>query len=153
MAIELELQLELKRLQQKFGRGKELVIVYEPRIPSKATHELPFGEVAELCGEIINNEIRIYVTDFKDVLHTLRHEFFEFVFDQDLIQPYVILYNQMKIAHEKAFMEGTYKRKESLIEIMVENEPKDVPINKTGDEKIEKNRTFGNKIKKHFKRS
>jgi len=153
MAIELELQLELQRLQHKFGRGKELSIVYEPRMPVEATRELPFGEVCELCGEVINNEIRIYIADFHDALHTLRHEFFEYVFDQDLIQPYVILYNQMKIAHEKAFMHDTYRRKESLIEIIVKNEEQEeFELKKTGDEKNEQNENLRNRIKKHFKR-
>ncbi len=63
----------------------------------------------------------IYCYDLDEALHTLRHEFFEACFDC-MVDPYVVIYNEMQRGYESAFMQSTYKQKESIIERFVKVE-------------------------------
>jgi hypothetical protein len=116
-----ELEVELARLQQKYGRGKELTVEW---MPSDKTQGSLFGMDGELYGEVLklDRKVCIYCSEHEDAMHTLRHEFFEYMFETELIGPYVELYNQMYQGFEKAFAKTQYTRKEALIEILVERE-------------------------------
>lgn len=113
-----ELQKELEWLQNEFGRGAELKLEWKSEPP---TTELPFGKEYELRGEVdkTTRTLHIYDTELGEALHTLRHEFLEYVIDSELIGQYVTLYNQLQRAYEKAFEETAYAKKEAFIELLV----------------------------------
>ena len=130
MDIQKELELELDHLQKKYGHGKELHVQW---LPQEKLQDSPFAVEGVLEGEVecINHLIYVYCVERLGALHTLRHEFFEYIIDSELIAPYVELYNQMYKGFEKAFALSQYRRKEALIEILVEREEE----SQTGDKK------------------
>jgi len=122
--VQKELEKELDRLRKKWGRGKELNVVWMPPKNSKYKTTVSYGKTYELCGEVdkTSKTIYIYTKELEDSLHTLRHEFFEYILDMELISDYVNMYNYMRLGFEKAFMESAYSRKEALIEALVKRE-------------------------------
>ncbi|MFA5307034.1 MAG: hypothetical protein WC365_06315 [Candidatus Babeliales bacterium] len=120
MDIETELNKELQRLQTKYSNCQEYVCEWQPSIRQE---QLPFDKQAELNGEVnkVEHKLMIYCSEYEEAMHTLRHEFFEAMLDQ-VVNPYVILYNNLQRGFEKAFMENNYIQKESLIERFVKVE-------------------------------
>ena len=143
-----ELEKELERLKIKWGRGKELKVQWMPCVKKNA---MPYDKDVELRGEVdkVNRCLMVYDSELEDCLHVLRHEFFEYMIDCELVSPYVTLYNQMQRAFEKAFMETAYPRKEAVIEILVENEEKSL---KEGEKYGQKNDGIGKGNQKHTSR-
>jgi len=127
--VQTELEIVLNKLQIRYGRGKELHVEWKP-CTKKESESL--GKTMELRGEVNkeNRMIYIYDRDYEEAVHTLVHEFFEYVFDLHLISPYVTLYNQMQKAMEQSFMENEYYNKEAIIEIFTELEIKKMKENK-----------------------
>ncbi len=118
MKIQDEINKELEWLQKEFGRGKELCAKCQTKRP---TQEMPFDKNYELSGEVdkINHILFIYETNLEEAIHTLYHEFIEYLIDTEFVSPYVTLYNHMQRGYEKAFEETAYQRKESMIELIV----------------------------------
>lgn len=118
-----ELERELTRLQTDYGRGKELRVRWEPKTK---VQKAPYGKTVEIRGEVLREEhtINIYDINLTEALHTLRHEFIEYILDFEIVGPYVGIYNEMIHAMEQAFMENQYLRKEAIIEILVSLEEK-----------------------------
>jgi len=126
LKIENELQIELEKLIQDYGRCRELTVKWVPEMRQQRERESTslFGDNCTMCGEVKDRTIYIYETELEECIHTLRHEFFEYLIDHELVGPYVSLYNKMFEGYEKAFQDTQYKRKEALIEILVEKEAK-----------------------------
>ena len=124
--IKKELRIELETLVKDYGRCRELTVEWVPEMRQQRDHESTslFGNNCTICGEVRDRIIYIYETELKECIHTLRHEFFEYLIDHELVGPYVSLYNKMFEGYEKAFQDTQYKRKEALIEILVEKEAK-----------------------------
>ena len=66
--------------------------------------------------------IYIYETELEEALHTLRHEFFEWMLHKELIKPYSTLCEQLQKALLSAMQETAYANKEALIELLVKLE-------------------------------
>jgi len=117
MSIQKELEKELLLLQEKYGCCLTYRVKHNPIV--KAI-DLPFKQNVEINGEVNKQEQVIYVynCDLKDALHTLRHEFMEAMLDK-IVNPYVILCNNVIRTFESAFMELAYSQKELLIEKLV----------------------------------
>jgi hypothetical protein len=138
--LQLELNKELKRLQEKYTECQEYTVEWMPCIK----HErMPFNRNAELNGEVNKTEhkLMIYCSEYTEAMHCLRHEFFEAFFDV-LVSPYVDLFNEMERGYQNAFMKTNYNIKESYIEKQVrreEAECSDSSNSQPSEKKVTKN--------------
>ena len=117
MDIQKMLDEELKLLQKEFGCA-EVVVEWRPRAKNESEF---FGKQKICCGEVIPDEclIIIYLTDCKECLHTLRHEFLEYYYNRELLENIITAYNNMRKAAERTMTKDLYSRKESVINNMV----------------------------------
>ena len=111
----------LRSLQVRYGRGKELHLVWEPQ--TKIKYNVTKGQTT-LVGEVESNTrtIFIYAESYEEALPILVHEFLEYVFDIHLVRPFVHAYNEMRESLERVISMEQYHSKEALIDILVENE-------------------------------
>jgi len=118
MNVQSELEKRLEQLKELMGMGKELTVEWMPSIKNE---KLPFDKDATLRGQVnkTNRCLEIFDSNLDDALRTVIHEYVEYIIDCQLIDPYVILYNNVQRAYEKAFMENNYHRKECVIEVLV----------------------------------
>ncbi len=114
--IQSELEKELRLLQNEFGYV-ELVVEWHPRPDNKV--KMFDKKQCELCGEVIDRVIHIYLLDCEECLHTIRHEFSEYVIDKELLGDIIDAYNTQRQAYERNLTKSLYKRKEAYIENMV----------------------------------
>jgi len=117
-SINKALKKELKRLVLKYGFGKELSIVWMPAGDNMAEM---FGEKKELSGEVIGTKLVIYEHTLSRALHTLTHEFFEYILHKNLVRPYVNLIEGLEHAYQKSM----YENKEAFIEVLCDMEEKE----------------------------
>ncbi|MCW3994908.1 MAG: hypothetical protein NWE98_02010 [Candidatus Bathyarchaeota archaeon] len=115
MDVEAELKKELKFLQTLFGCA-ELEVVWRP---NQQQYDNIFGKKKQLCGEVIDRTLVIYVTELEDALHVCDHEFIEYYLNKELLDPVITMYNNMRIAYEKSATKNLYNNKEAVIENMV----------------------------------
>jgi len=115
------LERELKRLVEKYGRGKELDLEWIPQRIER--YYSTMGMIQELKGELVREEavIKVYTEDLEEALDVVVHEFFEYIFDQ-LLHPIDILFNEVTKGYKRAFNRIRYKDKESIIKLLVKIE-------------------------------
>lgn len=82
--------------------GYELKVIWMPNGKSK------------LCGEIKGETIFIYEESIVNALETLKHEFLDYAISQ-VIEPYKRVANKLILL----LNEEAYKRKETLIEMLI----------------------------------
>lgn len=121
--IEKMLDAELKSLKDVFG-CKELSLVYAP----ETTKEHLYSK-AGTAGEVneMTQTIHIYVKDPVSAMHVLIHEFFEYMLEP-LYGTHVDAFNiivpritkAIMDAYGEVFNKAHYKRKEKLIENLVQ---------------------------------
>ena len=97
------LEAELTYLKRKFQIGQELKLQWTPNNGPKS-------------GEVTGGAIRIYEADQTKALDTLRHEFIEYVLVNEFVAPYKRLINKLI----SLFEEEMYRRKEELVEKLLE---------------------------------
>jgi predicted phosphatase len=99
---ETRLKEELKRLQGMLNAGRELEVVWSPKIDSN------------LSGEVKGKVIYIYEPDEDKAIEALRHEFIDYFISQ-AIEPYKSVANKLiQLLNEIA-----YKKKEEVVESLV----------------------------------
>jgi hypothetical protein len=92
------IETELRRLKSTL-EGQELKLQWTPNDGPRS-------------GEVTGTTIRIYESDSKKALDTLRHEFIKYLLTRDLVAPYKRLINKLI----SLFEEEMYDRKEKLVE-------------------------------------
>lgn len=115
MDIENELRKELKMLQDLFGCA-ELEVQWRPNAEQRESN---FGKTKQLCGEVIDRCLVIYVTELDDALHVCDHEFIEYMLNKELLEPIITMYNNMRMAYERSATKNLYTNKEAVIENIV----------------------------------
>lgn len=78
--IQNRLEGELTRLKAKLGLGGHLRVLWDPR------DSLPGGEHGRVTGNIIH----VYDRDWEEALHTVRHEFWEYILTREFLEPRVM---------------------------------------------------------------
>jgi len=118
-----EFNKELKRLQQKYSAGFECVVEWQP-----LNHTLrpriyrPDGKQLVVNGEWKGSRLIIYEEEYLErAIHTLHHEFIEYILMNSLVDPYVILAN----AVQNVFRTLAYKAQEKQIEVLANLEDKE----------------------------
>lgn len=109
-----EFDKELKRMQQKFQAGFECIIDWEPTdIFLRPKIYRADGKQLRVHGEWKGTHLIIYEDkSLKKAIHTLHHEFIEYVLINDLVDNYVIFANAL----QNVFRTLTYKQQERRIE-------------------------------------
>lgn len=109
-----ELNDELKRLQQKYQAGFECFVDWEPtEIFARPTITRPDSKQLRVHGEWKGSRLIIYENEkLEKAIHTLHHEFIEYILINDLVDDYVILANSL----QNVFRTMAYKKQELRIE-------------------------------------
>ncbi len=128
-SIKKDLEAELDRLVEKYGFGKELGIVWMPTTEGIAEM---FGERKELSGEVVGTNIVIYEHTLTRSLHTLTHEFFEYILHKNLVRPYINLIEGLESAYQKSM----YENKEAFIEVLCDMEQCEREENHKNDKEV-----------------
>jgi len=116
--IQASLEEELRRLVIRYGRGKELKVVHDPR----RVRGTVIDKMKDIEGEVVDHTIYIYVEELENSLDILAHEYFEYVFDIVFIRRHQNLFNAIIKGFTEAFEKDFYADKESWIETLVANE-------------------------------
>lgn len=103
------LEKELKRLQEKLCFGGDMTVKW---LPDEVEFVEIHGEKKELGGKIEGSVIKIFETDKKEALWTLRHEFIENMIKTEFSEPYLNLANAIMTTFDNT----TYQRQERIIE-------------------------------------
>jgi len=119
--IQKLLEKELHRLAVKYGRGKELRVVHDPRDVTGTI----IDQTLNIKGEVVDHTIFVYDESLEEALDTLTHEYFEYVFDVVFIRRHQNLFNAMIEGFTKAFEKEFYADKEGYIETLVAVERKE----------------------------
>ena len=106
-----QLEAELERLRSMMGLGSELELSWHP------------DENSDRHGEVKGNLIRIYDSNGKEALKTLRHEFLDHIITKEVIAPLVELINMQKRLIESMVYERKERIVESFLEKMEETRP------------------------------
>jgi len=118
--VEAKLREEFKRLKLKWQAGFEIELVYEPTDPiMRPRITLADGKKRMVNGEWVNGRITIYVNEsLEKAIHTLHHEFIEYILCNDLVDPYVTMANAL----QNVFKTLTYQAQEKRIESLAKME-------------------------------
>ncbi|MEM3504008.1 MAG: hypothetical protein QW134_07275 [Nitrososphaeria archaeon] len=104
------LEIELERLKKVSNLGVGLKVKWVP------------DETKNVHGEVLNNMIYVYDTEFEKAIETLRHEFLDYVVTKGVIEPLVAVINMLiKCLEAKVYVEKE-KLTEGLISILHANE-------------------------------
>jgi len=109
-----ELNKELKRLQKKWKAGFECIVDCQPtELFLRPRIYRPDGKEMVVHGEWKGTRLIIYENEsLKKAIHTLHHEFIEYVLVNDLADPYILLANSL----QNVFRTMAYKKQEARIE-------------------------------------
>jgi hypothetical protein len=113
-----KLEAELTRLIHKYGRGRELIVHYQP----KTVKGTIVGEERQIQGEVVDREIYVYDKTLEEAIDTLDHEYFEYVLDVVFIRRHQNFLNALMKGMTDYFDKELYHDKESYIETLVRNE-------------------------------
>lgn len=118
-----ELEKELERLKQKYQTGFECVLEWQPtEIFARPIIYRLDGKKLRVHGEWQENRIIIYENEsFKKAIHTLHHEYLEYILINSLAYPYVILSNAL----QNVFRTLAYKEQEKRIEQLAKMEDRE----------------------------
>lgn len=122
-----KLKKELDRLVRKYGRGGELNLSWEQmpngcrEVHDKASQSTRYEEG---CVDRDTRTLRVFSVKIEDALHTVRHEYFEYLLDE-IVEPGDILFNEMVKGFCRAFNQTRYRDKERLIESLIKHEEKE----------------------------
>lgn len=108
LRIKERLEAELEQLKIKTNMGKPLQLLWLPNNNSK------------LSGEVKDDIIRIYEAGQEDALHTLRHEFYDWLVAK-AIEPYAKIsrfYAAMVNGALKKLEDEAYQNKEEIVEAL-----------------------------------
>ena len=96
--METQLRKEFNRLKLKWQAGFEIELVYEPTdVVLRPRVTLADGKKRVVNGEWCNGKIKIYVNEsLEKAIHTLHHEFIEYILCNDLVDPYVMMANALQ---------------------------------------------------------
>lgn len=126
-----ELQKELERLQQKYQAGFECIVDWQPTEPFlRPRITRPDGKKLVVHGEWKGQRLIIYEHEkLKKAIHTLHHEFIEYILINDLVDDYVILANSL----QNVFRTMAYKKQELRIEQLARLEDQEYEKMKKND--------------------
>jgi len=118
-----EFNKELKRLQKKWETGFECVVEWQPtELFLRPRIYRPDGKQLTVHGEWKGNRLIIYENEtLEKAIHTLHHEFIEYILVNDLADPYVILANSL----QNVFRTLAYKKQEMRVEQLAKLEDKE----------------------------
>jgi len=119
--IQASLEKELRRLVIRYGRGKELKVIHDPR----HVRGTVIDRKCDIQGEVIDRVIYVYDKKQEEALDTLDHEYLEYVFDVVFIRRHQSLFNAVIEGFTKAFEKEFYNDKEAFIESLVVAERKE----------------------------
>jgi len=93
-----KLNTELERLKEKYEAGHECVVEWKPtELLFRPTITRPDGKKMRVHGEWCGTHLIIYEDEkFKKAIHTLHHEFLEYILINDLVDPYVLMINSIQ---------------------------------------------------------
>lgn len=121
--METELNKELDRLKLKWQAGFEIALDFQPMdVIFRPRIELADGKKRVVNGEWCKGKITIYVNEsLEKAIHTLHHEFLEYILCNSLIDPYVVMANAL----QNVFRTLTYQAQEKQIETLANLEDRE----------------------------